>query len=191
MLPIVDRSDSETIDAAKKDDMKRIAQRSTLSRRRLFALSLAGAIPLVSISARATPQRVPFDRKAYNHYVGLMNEGDLRFTDYYAEDIKFIMNIRGKVDVMAFYDRQRLYVKETLQVLFFCSDSSGAAAQVHSELRCIRDCEDSRIFGRALKAGEVQQVRGCLLYDLDAQGKIGQIMGPPPEIITPWRPGPN
>jgi hypothetical protein len=116
-----------------------------------------------------------------------MNAGDLRFADYYADDIRFVMDIRGKADVLTFYARQRPFVKETLDISFFCSDAAGAAAEVHSELRCIRDCDDTTIFGRALKAGEVQRVRGCLLYVLNARGRITQIKGPPPEILQAWR----
>jgi hypothetical protein len=116
-----------------------------------------------------------------------MNAGDLGFADYYADDIKFVMNIRGKAAVLAFYERQRPYVTENLDVLFFCSDATGAAAEVHSELRCIRDCDDTTIFGHPLKAGEVQRIRGCLLYVLNARGLISEIKGPLPEILQAWR----
>ena len=116
-----------------------------------------------------------------------MNAGDLRFVDYYADDIKFVMQIRGKASVLDFYARQRPYVRESLEVLFFCSDATGAAAEVHSELRCIRDCPDATVFGRALKVGEVQRTHGYLLYVLNAQGKIAEIKAPPPEILQPWR----
>jgi hypothetical protein len=115
-----------------------------------------------------------------------MNAGDLRFVDYYADDIRFVMNIRGRAGVLAFYARQRPFVKERLAVTFFCSDRTGAAAEVRSEIRCIRDCADTTIFGRPLKAGEVQTIRGCLLYVLDARGLVAEIKGPPPEILQPW-----
>jgi hypothetical protein len=97
------------------------------------------------------------------------------------------MNIQGKAGVLAFYARQRPYIRETLKILFFCSDRKGAAAQVHSEVHCIRDCDNTTLFGRALKVGEYQTIRGCLLYSLNDQGKIIEINGPPPEILTPWR----
>ena len=97
------------------------------------------------------------------------------------------MQIRGKAAVLDFYARQRPYVRERLQVLFFCSDATGAAAEVRSELRCIKDCDDTTIFGRALKAGEVQRTHGYLLYVLNAQGRIAEIKAPHPEIEQPWR----
>ena len=100
---------------------------------------------------------MPLDRAAYDRYVARFNAADPRFTDYYADDIKFLMNIRGKAGVLEFYARQRPYVKESLEVLFFCSDATGAAAEVHGAFRCIKDCDDPSIFGRALKAGEVQR----------------------------------
>jgi hypothetical protein len=116
-----------------------------------------------------------------------MNAGDLRFVDYYADDIRYVMNMRGKADVLNFYARQRPYVRESLEVLFFCSDATGAAAEVRSKLLCLKDCDDTTIFGRALKAGEVQRTHGALLYVLNAQGLIAEIKGPPPEILQPWR----
>jgi ketosteroid isomerase-like protein len=156
-------------------------------RRAFLAGSIASAASLLPASTQAAVRHAPFDRAAYDRYIESMNRGDLRFADYYADDIAFVMDIRGKAAVLAFYDRQRPYIRETLKVLFFCADDKGAAAQVHSEVRCIRDCDDITLFGRALKAGERQTIRGCLLYSLDAQGKIIAISGPPPEILTPWR----
>jgi len=149
--------------------------------------ALAGAAALIPLAGRTAARRVPLDRAAYERYVRLMNSGDPRFADYYADDIKFVMQIRGKAAVLSFYARQRPYVKESLAVLFFCSDASGAAAAVSSELRCIRDCADTTVFGRALKAGEVQRTHGYLFYVLNAQGLINEIKGPPPEIVQPWR----
>ena len=156
-------------------------------RRQFLAGAVAGAAALAPLPGQAAERRIRFDRAAYDRYVSLMNAGDLRFVDYYADDIRFVMDIRGKAGVLDFYTRQRPYVKETLDVLFFCSDATGAAAEVRSDLRCIRDCDDTSIFGRALKAGEVQRSRGCLLYVLNARGMITEIKGPPPEILQPWR----
>ncbi|WP_237714116.1 hypothetical protein [Novosphingobium sp. Rr 2-17] len=116
-----------------------------------------------------------------------MNASDPKVVDFYADDIKFVMNIRGKAEVSNFYARQRPYVRETLDVLFFCSDATGAAAEVHSKLRCIKDCDDTTIFGRPLKAGEVQRTHGFLLYVLNDRGLIAEIKAPPPEILQPWR----
>jgi hypothetical protein len=157
--------------------------------RRTFVLSALGsAAAMVPAPGSATRTcNAPFGRADYDRYISLMNAGDVRFADYYADDIRFVMNIRGKADVLGFYARQRPYVRETLEVLFFCSDEHGAAAQVQSELRCIRDCADTSLFGRSLKAGEVQLVRGCLFYSFDAHGAIAAINGPPPEILQPWQ----
>jgi hypothetical protein len=163
------------------------AGRAKPHRRRFLAASLVGAAALPALPGWAAAHRAPFDRAAYDHYIRLMNAGDTRFVDYYADDIKFVMNISGKARVLDFYARQRPFVKESLQVLFFCSDATGAAAEVLGELRCIRDCEDPTIFGRSLKAGEVQRTRGTLLYVLNTQGKIAEIKGPPPEILQAWR----
>jgi hypothetical protein len=157
------------------------------NRRSFFAASLAGAAILSPLPGRAACRGVPLDRAAYDRYVARFNAADPRFTDYYADDIKFLMNIRGKAGVLEFYARQRPYVKESLEVLFFCSDATGAAAEVHGAFRCIKDCDDPSIFGRALKAGEVQRTHGYLLYGLDSQGKIAEVKGPPPEIVQPWR----
>jgi hypothetical protein len=159
-------------------------------RRAFLATSLVGAGAFLPRAARASAScPVPFNRAAYERYVGLMNTEDLRFADYYAEDINFGMNIRGKSKVLDFYRHQWPRVKETLEISFFCSDATGAAAQVQSELRCLKDDSDTTIFGRALKAGEVQRVRGCIFYTLNAQGLITEIKGPPPEVLQPWRLG--
>jgi len=163
------------------------AARAKPHRRTFLVAALAGAAALPALPGRTAARRVPFDRAAYDRYVGLMNAGDPRLVEFYADDIKFVMQIRGKAAVLRFLARQRPYVKESLDVLFFCSDATGAAAEVRSQLRCIRDCDDTTIFGRALKAGEVQRTHGYLLYVLNAQGKIAEIKAPPPEIEQPWR----
>lgn len=166
--------------------MMTTAARAKPNRRGFLAASLAGGVAL-PITAQAATCGVPFDRAAYDRYVHYMNAGDPRVIDVYAEDIKFVMNMRGKAEVANFYARQRPYVKESLEVLFFCSDATGAAAEVRSEIRCLKDCDDTAIFGRALKAGEVMRTHGALLYVLNAQGLITEIKGPPPEILQPWR----
>jgi hypothetical protein len=163
------------------------AGRAKPHRRTFLAASLVGAAALPAVPGWAAARRIPFDRAAYDRYIGLMNAGDTRFIDYYADDIKFVMNIRGRASVLDFYTRQRPYVTESLKVLFFCSDATGAAAEVLSELRCIKDCDDATIFGRALKAGEIQRTHGYLLYVLNAQGQVAEIKAPPPEIVQPWR----
>ena len=156
-------------------------------RRAFLATSLVGGAALLPGAARAAAAcSVPFNRAAYERYVGLMNAEDPRFVEYYADDIKFEMNIRGRSNVLDFYRHQWPHVKETLEIAFFCSDATGAAAQVRSELRCIKDTDDTP-FGRALKAGEVQRVRGYVFYALNAQGLITEIKGPPPEVLQPWR----
>jgi len=149
-------------------------------------VSLIGVAALAPLSGCAATPGVTFDRAAYDRYVRLMNAGDPAFAEYYADDIKFEMNIRGKRGVLDFYSRQWQFMKETLEVVFFCSDVAGAAAEVRSELRCIQDYDDTTTFGRALKAGEVQRVRGYVLYVLNAHGLISEVRGPPPEVLQPW-----
>lgn len=157
-------------------------------RREFLAGSLAGVTALFARPVRAnSPRHGRFNRAAYDRYVGFMNAGDPRVIDFYADDIKFVMQIRGRAAVRDFYARQRPFVTESLEVLFFCSDATGAAAEVRSQLRCIRDCDDTTIFGRKLKAGEVQRTHGYLVYVLNADGLIAEIKGPPPEILQPWR----
>ena len=156
-------------------------------RRAFLATSLVGGAALLPGAARAASCTVAFNRAAYERYVGLMNAEDPRFVEYYAEDIKFEMNIRGRASVLDFYRHQWPYLKETLEISFFCSDATGAAAQVRSELRCIKNNNDTKMFGRALKAGEVQRVRGYVFYTLNSQGLITEIKGPPPEVVQPWR----
>ena len=167
--------------------MMTIAGRPKSHRRAFLLTSLAGAAALPLLPGKAAACRVPFDRAGYDRYVQLMNASDPAFAEYYADDIMYVMGIRGRANVMNFYARQRPYVTESLEVLFFCSDATGAAAEVHSKLRCIKGCDDTAIFGRALKAGEVQRTHGFLVYVLNAQGMITEIKGPPPEILQPWR----
>ena len=159
-----------------------------MARRELLGAGFAGTAALHGLRSRPVLRRMRFDRAAYDSYIQRMNAGDLRFLDHYADDVQFVMGIRGKRAVREFYIRQQPFVRERLEVVFFCSDAHGAAAQVISEIRCIADCADTAIFGRALKSGEVQQVKGCLLYVLDEQGLIAKVMGPPPEILQPWHP---
>jgi hypothetical protein len=160
-----------------------------IDRRRSFlANSLFGGAALMPVATWAADScSAPFDRAAYERYVGLMNAEDPRFVDYYDEDIQFEMNIRGRSKVLDFYRHQWPYIKETLEISFFCSDATGAAAQVRSVLRCYKDNNDTTIFGRVIKAGEVQRVRGYVFYRLNAQGLITVIKGPPPEVVQPWR----
>lgn len=159
----------------------------SIQRRGLLVATITAAVSLVPRPGGAAGRRAILDRAAYDRYVRLMNASDPRVVDYYADDIKFVMNIRGKASVSKFYDSQRPYVRETLEVLFFCSDAKGAAVEVLSELRCIRDCDDTAIFNRALKVGEVQRTHGYLFYTLNSDGLITEIKGPLPEIIQPWR----
>ena len=165
----------------------RVPEPANRQRRALLTTSLAGGAALLPGAARAASCGVPFNRAAYERYVGLMNAEDPRFVEYYADDIKFEMNIRGRSKVLDFYRHQWPFLKETLEISFFCSDATGAAAQVRSELRCIKDNNDNKMFGRALKAGEVQRVRGYVFYTLNPQGLITEIKGPPPEVVQPWR----
>ena len=164
----------------------RIAEKTSIDRRNFLIASVTGAAGILPLSSIAADTSMRFDRAAYDRYIRLMNAADLEFVDYYTDDIKFVMGLHGKASVLRFYAAQRSYVKEELEVLFFCSDATGAAAMVHSEIRCIQDCDNTSIFGRALKAGEVQQVRGYLFYKLNDYGKIVEIAGPPPEILQPW-----
>jgi hypothetical protein len=157
-------------------------------RRAFLGTTLVGGAGLMpDVTRPAHSCSISFNRASYERYVGLMNAEDPRFVEYYAEDIQFEMNIRGRSNVLDFYRRQWPSIKETLEISFFCSDATGAAAQVRSELRCNKDNKDTTIFGRALKAGEVQRVRGYVFYTLNAQGLITEIKGPPPEVLQPWR----
>jgi hypothetical protein len=166
--------------------MSKIAK-AMQERRGLLTASLLGVGALLSAPSHAAQRRTLFNRVAYDRYVRLMNSSDPRVIDYYAADIKFVMGIRGRDEVAKFHAHQRPYVRETLEVQFFCSDLNGAAAEVRSTLRCIKDCEDSSVFGRALKAGEVQRTHGFLFYKLNDNGLITEILGPPPEVLQPWR----
>jgi hypothetical protein len=156
-------------------------------RRELLLTSIGGSAALLAGTSQAASCSVPFKRAAYDHYVALMNARDTRFTQYYADDIDFGMGIRGKAQVMNFYRNQWRHVTEKLEIDFFCSDATGAAAEVRSELRCVRDDADTKIFGRALKSGDVQRVRGQIFYALNNQGLITQIKGPPPQVTQPWQ----
>ena len=157
------------------------------NRRAFLTASLGGAGALLSGADRAAPHREPFDRAAYDRYIRLMNSSSPQVVDYYADDVWFVLNIRGKAAVRDFYARHRPFVRESIEVLFFCSDAGGAAAEVHSTMRCIKDCDDTSIFGRPLKAGEVLRTHGFLFYVLNTRGLIVQIKGPPPEILQAWR----
>jgi hypothetical protein len=167
--------------------MMTAAAQDRIQRRTFMMTALAGAGTALSVPARASSCRASFNRVAYERYVSLMNACDIRFAAYYADDIKFEMNITDKAGVLNFYADQWAFMKETLEIVSFCSDATGAAAEVRSELRCIKDYDGTAIFGRALKAGEVQIVRGYIFYTLNAQGLITQIKGPPPEVLQPWR----
>lgn len=156
-------------------------------RRELLLASIVGGTAVLAGPVQAASCRMSLDRAAYDRYVALMNARDTRFAEYYADDIQFEMGIRGKAQVMDFYRSQWLHVTEKLEVDFFCSDVTGAASEVRSELRCVRDFNDTTIFGRALKAGEVQRVRGYVFYTLNDQGLMTRIKGPPPEVTQPWQ----
>ena len=162
-------------------------QSAKIERRAFLATSLVGGAALLPVPARAATCAARFDQAAYDRYVGLMNAKDPRFVEYYADDIEFIMNIRGKAGVLDFYQRQWRFITETLEVSFFCSDATGAAARVRSELRCIKDYNETTPFGRALAVGEVQTGLGCLFYTLNDRGLISRIDGPPPQILQAWR----
>ena len=139
---------------------------------------------------------LPLDRAAYERYVALFNAADPRFADFYADDVNFLTFLRGKEAALGFFARQRRYVRETLQVAFFCSDATGAAAEVYGEFRCVEDCDDPSVLGvplmaGPLKAGQVQRTHAYFLYVLNTEGRIAEIKGPPPESVQPWQMEPN
>lgn len=159
-----------------------------LDRRNVLAGSVLGAAALLPAAGKACAvKRLPLDRAAFDRYFALFNAGDQHFVDYYADDVDFLGFLKGKPAVLEFYAAQRPYIKESIELLFFCSDTNGAAIEVRGMFRCIKETPDATLAGRVLKVGEVQRTHGYILYVLNDQGKIVQMKGPPPEIVQPWK----
>lgn len=159
------------------------------NRRNLMAASLTAGLAAAAAaapSAQAASCGVPLDRARYEKYVALFNAADPAFMDFYVEDIDFLGFAKGRSGVLAFYAKQRPYVKETLELVSFCSDAGAAAVEVLGEFRCIADCDDPAVFGRPLKKGMVQRTHGYMFYELTAAGLIKKIKGPPPEGMGQW-----
>jgi hypothetical protein len=97
------------------------------------------------------------------------------------------MDIRGRANVPDFYRKQWACINEALEISFYCADAAGAAAEVLSKLRCVKDNNETPVFGRAQKAGEVQRVRGCGLHALNARGPSTETRGAQLEVVQPWR----
>ena len=159
-----------------------------MTRRHFLTLAtcLAGET-LLSSPGQAATCGGSFNRATYDHYVGLFNAADPGFTHYFADNINFVNFLHGKAEVLAFYGARRPYVKETLEVLFFCSDAEGAAAEVRGEFRCIQDCDDPKIFGRSLKASEVQRAHGYLFYVLDEKVRLPRSKDRRQKLCSPGR----
>ncbi|WP_157190148.1 hypothetical protein [Novosphingobium sp. Rr 2-17] len=74
--------------------------------------------------------------------------------------------------MLEIYARQRPYVRESLEIIFFCADAQRAAAEVSGTFRCIKDCDDTSIFGQTLRVGEAQRTNGFLIYKLNNRGEL-------------------
>lgn len=137
--------------------------------------------------ARPAPERI-INREDYRRYLDLFTSLDRRVFDYFSDDMVFRIGGRGELQgpqaIFDSYRRRLLNVRETAEILFFCSDSTGLAAELRTEYRCIRDEPDASLFGRPLKQGEVKRSLGVALYTI-RNGKFTSMHGKP-QTVDDW-----
>ncbi|MGU7773848.1 nuclear transport factor 2 family protein [Burkholderia sp. MR1-5-21] len=160
------------------------------NRRTALAGLLAGAGAALLATSRAESCTVPIDRARFQHYLELFAAGDPAYLQYYADDVVLAIGeraeLRGPQAIEARFRKLREDFVETFELLFFCSDTSGVAVEMAGSYRCIRDVENSEIFGRSVRKGEVRRHRGVVLYTV-ANGRIQYIRGPKPQLLNDWR----
>lgn len=151
----------------------------------LLGFAAASARAVESESCRDTA----ISREQYQRYLKLFASLDPAVVEFFSADVVFRIGERQELKtpqkILEVYRRRLLNVSESPELLFFCSDADGCAAELRTEYRCFRDENDPTIFGRPLKQGEVRRSLGIALYTMK-NGKITSMHGAP-RTISDWR----
>lgn len=152
----------------------------------LLAAGSAALCPLPGMTAACT---APVDRARFEQYLKFFAAYDPKFLDFYAEDVVLSIGARGDIRgpraIYDFYGKLRENFIETMELLFYCADEAGTCAEIQGSYVCIKDVENSEIFNRSIKKGEVRRHRGVVLYTL-AKGKFKWIRGTSPTVTADW-----
>lgn len=160
------------------------ARREFIINTAILGLTVAG-----TRAARAeTCRTAPLTRERFRRYLDLFVSLDPAVVEFFSDDVVFRIGDRQEIktpqNILEVYRRRLRNVRESSEILFFCSDSTGLAAELRTEYRCFRDEDDPSIFGRPLKKGEVRRSLGIALYTVE-NGKITSMHGAP-QTISDW-----
>ena len=170
-------------------------QKPTATRRQALTRGLSGLASgvagLVAVSARPAQAHEScggMTSAEFHRYIELFNNNDSGYEAYYHPDVVLELGntqLSSAQAIMDFYAEVKTYIKETVQIDQFISDSNGIACEFSTEFRCIKDWDDS-YFRRDLKAGEVMRRIGFVHYSLDS-GKFRHIKTALYRLVNDWR----
>ena len=160
----------------------------TTSRRRLIMGATGVVAAAVMPVARAQQCDAGMSREDYEHYLDLFNNNDPGFAEFYHDDVELELRnatIRGRQGILDFYAEVKQYIRETVTVDHFVSDTTGVAAVVPSEFKCFKDWQGG-YFQRDLKAGEVFRIISFGIYWVE-EGKFKQIKAARYQLVNDWQ----
>ncbi|MFM1886915.1 MAG: hypothetical protein RL026_2072 [Pseudomonadota bacterium] len=127
-------------------------------------------------------------RERYLQYVNWFNANDLRYLEYYHDDVVLELGnatLRGPAAIRDFYAEVKAHIRETVEVTHFVSDATGIAAELPTEFRVYKDWPNG-YFRRPLKVGEVFRVISLGLYRV-RDGRFTDIKAARYKLVNDWR----
>jgi len=127
-------------------------------------------------------------RAEFEQYITLFNNNDPEFTRYYHDDVALELGttiIRTPQGIADFYNNVKKYIRESIRINQYISDTNGIAVELPTEFICIRDWPDS-FWGRPIRTGEVLRIISFVLYQLE-DGKFKHIKSARYRLINDWR----
>lgn len=130
-------------------------------------------------------------QEEFQNYLNLFGAWDMRFTDYYDDNIQLRLDDAGMVietpqGIIEFYEQYvRPHYHEHMDVLYFVADKTGVAAKVQGTFTCVADSLDDPMYGTDVYEGQYRVVTGLLLYEVK-DGKFTAINSAPTVEIQGW-----
>ncbi len=162
----------------------------TTTTRRGFLSTGALAAPalLAPVVAPAATACGGMTRERYLQYVNWFNANDLRYLEYYHDDVVLELGnatLRGPAAIRDFYAEVKAHIRETVEVTHFVADATGIAAELPTEFRVYKDWPNG-YFRRPLKVGEVFRVISLGLYRV-RDGRFTDIKAARYKLVNDWQ----
>ncbi len=162
----------------------------TTTTRRSFLSTGALAAPALLAPAEAPAATAcgGMTRERYLQYVNWFNANDLRYLEYYHDDVVLELGnatLRGPAAIRDFYAEVKAHIRETVEVTHFVADATGIAAELPTEFRVYKDWPNG-YFRRPLKVGEVFRVISLGLYRV-RDGRFTDIKAARYKLVNDWQ----